>query len=117
MSIFDDDGPLFTDTGIWGEVGRFIPKVGAPREVECVVHRLPPQTALSGGGRVLEYRCIVEVANNSTNGISREELNLGADKFEICPERPGGTVEQIFIQKPDDGRPWIDGGMMRLALK
>lgn len=117
MSIFDDDGPLYTDPEIWGELGRYIPKTGEPREVYVVVHRFPPQVALVGGGRQPEYHCIIEVANDVTTGILDAELKLGADKFEIAPDRPGNPVKQLFIQKPDDGKPWIDGGMMRLALK
>lgn len=118
MGIFDDDGPIFTDVGIWGETGRFRVDVNAtPREVDCVVHRFVPQNALVGGGRVLEYRCTIEVANNATTGILDTELVLGKSQFEICVLRPRGQVEWLFIHMPDDGKPWIDAGMMRLALK
>src|SRR4051794_19966417 len=109
--IFADDAANFTDPELFGEQVIYKPRDGASRPINAIVDRQPPER-MTPDGEVFMPKIEIEVANNSTSGISAAEMNNGGDKVTVAL-RKGGIVKDFLIR----GEPiQQDAGMIRLSL-
>lgn len=94
----------------FGEPVTYYPKGGSSRDIIAIVDRLPPG-GISGSPHGNTFKFLVVVKNDSDDGISSSEINLGGDKISL-PKRIGLTAAQRKI----DVVQWQDVGMMYLEV-
>lgn len=99
-----DDADLFVDTDEFGESVTYYPRaypgqtVRASRLISAVVFREQLQAVGQDGGETVLPMFEVHVINNSTTGISSDELDIGGDRIGF-PPRDGETAEKRRITR------------------
>ena len=87
------------------ETITYVPRVGATREISCVVDRHPVEVVPSTPGAVAPFARVYP-KNDATEGISAEELDTGGDAVQF-PERLGGATDRTWsiarMAQHDDG--------------
>jgi hypothetical protein len=116
MSLHDliesDAVTVFCNTDDFAESVTYYPRSGSSRSINAIVSREQIATFSEDGGQLNLPSFQVHVANDSTNGISSSELDLGGDEIAI-PPRDGKSaarkaIMQLLIQ---------DHGMMVLECR
>jgi len=96
---------------VFGESVTYYPRAGGSRSITAIVNRERPET-VDGAPHGSAPLLIIEVANDSTTGISSDEIDLGGDKVKLAV-RIGKTTQQRVIRKILSQ----DEGMMKLELR
>ncbi len=94
----------------FGEAVTYYPKGGSSRDINAVVDR-NPVAGINGVPHGNASQVIVKVKNDSDDGISSSEVNVGGDHIKFAV-RIGKTATQKRIT----GIPWEDVGMMYLEV-
>lgn len=103
QAIIDDAEAVFTSTDDFAEVVTYKPHrfygeaLRADREINAVVIR-NQITVITEDGDTVAAQWEVHVINDSTTGISSEELDLGGDMIEL-PPRDGKDAEARSITR------------------
>ena len=98
------DSSLFVDTDDFGETVTYYPRnffgqaSRSSRSISAVVIREQLQGLAQDGGDAVVPRFEVHVRNDSTYGISSDELDLGGDQIGF-PVRDGKTAEKRSITR------------------
>ena len=108
-TISTDAYTVFTSTDDFAEAVTYLPRSGAAREINAVVIRQSLQEETDG---IVMPVFEVHVANDTTYGISGEELNVGLDQI-MLPIRDGEdsvtkTIVHVITQ---------DHGMLVLQVQ
>ena len=82
-TINQDAYNVFMNTDDFAEVVTYHPGNGSSRSIKAVVQR-DPITGYTENGTAVIPRCVVFVPNNSTLGISGDELDEGQDQIEMA---------------------------------
>lgn len=104
-----DTAPDFLTT--FGETVTYYPKAGGSRQITAIVSRERP-AELEGAPHGRAPRLSVSVANDSTTGISSDEIDTGGDEINLSV-RIGETAQRRRITKILSQ----DAGMMKLELR
>lgn len=96
---------------VFGETVTYWPAGGGSRSITAVVNHERPE-GLDGAPHGSAPLLAIEVANDSTSGISSNEVDTGGDKVELAV-RIGETAQKRLIKKIISQ----DAGMMRLELR
>lgn len=94
-----------------GESVTYYPKAGGSRAITAIVNRGQPGS-LDGAPHGVSPRLIIYVANDSTTGISSDEIDIGGDELKVAV-RIGETAQNRRITKIAT----MDAGMMELELR
>ncbi len=113
MTVFDDAfesgfAALLTQ---FGETVTYIKQDGTEREISAIVDRDPPEF-FDAGGKAVAPIAMVQVHDDSTKGITAEELNTGGDKLRF-PAKKGGAASSRIIDKLIDG----EGGVTEFRVR
>lgn len=74
---------VFANSNDFAESVVYYPYLGEPRTIDVVIERQQVQLNPEDGDTLTPV-FLVHVANNATEGISSEELNVGGDTMEIA---------------------------------
>ena len=96
---------------VFGETVTYWLASGGSRSITAVVDRERPAD-LDGAPHGSAPLLVIEVANDSTTGISSDEVDTGGDKIEVAV-RIGESAQKRLIKKIISQ----DAGMMRLELR
>ena len=94
-----------------GESVTYYPKAGGSRAITAIVNRGQPG-GLDGPPHGAAPRLIICVENDSTSGISSDEIDTGGDEVKVAV-RIGETAQKRRITKIVT----MDAGMMELELR
>lgn len=94
-----------------GESVTYYPKGGGSRAITAIINRGQPGD-LDGPPQGVAPRLIIHVANDSSTGISSNEIDTGGDEVKVAV-RIGETVQSRRITKIVT----MDAGMMELELR
>ncbi len=94
----------------FGETVTYWPSGGVSRQITAIVKRQEPQ-GLEGAPHGVSHKAEIQVANNSTTGISSDEVNTKKDEVELAV-RIGETAQKRLIGDILSH----DAGMMRLEI-
>ena len=107
MGVFDDclvaTASAFTD--VFAETVTYKPSVGDAREIEAIVVREPAEKT-PGMPHGLGPKLKIDVENDSTTGISTDEINTGGDLVNLSV-RIGESAQDraiVGIESQDAGR-------------
>jgi len=95
----------------FGEPIKYLPSGGGSRDITAIVDREPP-AELAGITGAQTAMMFIEVANDSEDGISSSEINLGGDMVEISVR-----IGETAVQKRITGIVSQDVGMMKLRVR
>lgn len=112
MSEFGDEliATRADHLAVFGETVTYKPDGGSPRQITAVVHRgRPDLVGLDGVSPLLT----VHVQNDDTDGISSDEIDIGAGDAITVAERIGETARDHRITKILQQ----DEGMLELELR
>lgn len=109
MTLAADAANLLTALG--AETITYKPSVGDARNIGAIVQRPGPR-AMDGAPDGIIPALIIHVLNDSTEGISSDELNLGGDKVTVAL-REGETPVDRAIKALLS----VDSAMMELELR
>lgn len=96
---------------VFGETVTYWPASGGSRSISAVVDRERPAD-MDGAPHGSAPLLTIEVANDSTSGISSNEIDTGGDKLELAV-RIGKSAQKRLVKKIISQ----DAGMMRLELR
>ena len=114
-----DATEVFLNTGEFAESVTYKPRIkptgdtrDETRSISAVVFREQMTTIDEDGGETIAPMFLVHVANDSTDGISSDELDLGGDKITF-PVRDGLTASDRTVTRLVT----IDNGMLVLECR
>lgn len=96
---------------VFGETVTYKPRGGGTRSISAVVNREQP-AGLDGAPHGHAPVVTIEVINDSTTGISSDEVDCGGDNVNLAV-RIGDTPQD----RPIVNAISMDAGMMRLELR
>lgn len=114
--IVTDAGAVFLNSDHFAETVTYYPHrfhtaaVREPRSIKAVVIR--NQVSVFNPDEQILTEFEVHVANDSTTGISSDELDTGGDQIELQP-RVGETARKVSIQYLNEH----DSGMLVLTCR
>ena len=118
-TIEADATAVFLNTGEFAESVTYKPRIkptgdtrSSTRSISAVVFREQMTTIDEDGGETIAPRFLVHVANDSTDGINSDELDLGGDKITF-PVRDGLTASDRTVTRLVT----IDNGMLVLECR
>lgn len=98
-TLTDDASSVFLNTDEFAESVTYKPRGSVTtRPIRAVVEREQLATVNEDGGETVAPMFIVHVANDSTLGISSDELDTGGDKISL-PVRDGMTASYRAITR------------------
>lgn len=114
-----DASSVFANPNDFGETATIVFVDGTTRAVNVIVDRHPAER-IDANGMAYTPTMIVHLANDATTGISSAELDASGVTKMLIAERIGGTPALFGIYPgfaDDQGRTWMDNGMLKLELK
>jgi hypothetical protein len=112
MTTFDDrfnDRAAAKMLAEFGETIIYRPRGGAPRSIQAMVDRGPPQVPGGSVGTLAPF-VVVEVRNSCTTGIRESDVDTGGDQIDV-PLKSGGAMKSLSIKRVQSSQ---DSGMVRL---
>lgn len=76
----------------------YIPASGSQRRVEALVERYEENDSLDGFAGGSRPSPVILVKNNSTSGISSDEIDTGGDKIELALREGSKPVQARIIE-------------------
>ena len=110
-ATISSDASIFTSTSDFGEEVTYHPRSGGSRTINVVVERERRQFLTEEGDVILPV-WIVHVANDSTTGITSDELDLKNDKIALPPRDGEATKRKTIMDIASQ-----DHGMLALECR